>query len=208
MEVEVVAGSSNVVPFVRPARLERHDERREERVRPSRDVLFDLRCQVREIDELLEEPYHERSWWGLRDEVDAETAVFIAEQLTHGGRVSSAALDGLLDPAIERAIEACREALSSWAELGKARERARVSGNSGIAWFAQQVDALTEQTMGLVEAALTLDQQVSGIERAVGFARRGEVWVRRDPHEGIQWLLDAEEAAQLAKAEALTRSAR
>jgi hypothetical protein len=76
---------------------------------------------------------------------------------------------------------ACR-----WAELGRARTRAAAEGNAGIAWFAEQVEALRDQTIDLVEEALTLDQQARGIERAVGFARRGEAWVARDPHENIQ----------------------
>jgi len=183
-------GSSNVIPFVRPAQPPR----------PSPEVLCDLALQVGEIDELLVGEYADRPWWGVRDAVDAETARFIAEQLTHEGRVSEAALRGLLDPAVARAIDMCREALASWAELGRARTRAAAEGNAGIAWFAEQVEALRDQTIDLVEEALTLDQQARGIERAVGFARRGEAWVARDPHENIQWLLEAEEAAQQEKA--------
>jgi len=213
MVVEVLSGSSNVVPFVRRERIERgdgqleHRDQREPRARPSRDVLLDLHSQVGEIDDSLEEPMHERPWWGLWREVDAETAVFIAEQLTHAGRVSAAGLDGLLDPAVGRAIEACREAVSSWADLVKARERAAVPGNAGIAWFADQVEVLWARTVDLVAEAQTRYEEVRGIERAVGFARRGDAWVPYHSDEGLQWLLDAEEASQRAKAEALARSA-
>jgi hypothetical protein len=169
-------------------------------------VLLDLQIQVGEIDDSLEEPMHERPWWGLWREVDAETAVFIAEQLTHAGVVSAAALDGLVEPAVGRAIEACREAVSSWAELVKARERAAVPGNAGIAWFADQVERLWTQTVELVAEAQTRCDEVRGIERAVGFARRGEVWVPYHADEGAQWLIDAEEASQRGKARALARS--
>jgi hypothetical protein len=62
------------------------------------------------------------------------------------------------------------------------------------------------QTVELVEVAQTRHEEVWGIERAAGFARRGEVWVPYHSDEGLQWLLDAEEAAQRAKAEALARS--
>jgi hypothetical protein len=163
--------------------------------------MLDLSLQVGEIDEMLVEPRHVRSWWGLRDDVDAETALFIAVQLTHAGRASPAALDGLHDPAVARAIEACRDALASWAGLGKARERTRVKGNAGIAWFGGQVEALTQRTVELVERAQTLVEQALGIERAVGFARRGEKWVPRDRHQELRLLLEEEEAAQRAKAE-------
>jgi hypothetical protein len=215
MGVEVFSGSGNVVPFVRREQIDRGDRgdgqlehrgQREQRARRSRDVLLDLHIQVQEIDDSLEEPMDERPWWGLWREVDAETAVFIAEQLTHAGVVSAAALDGLVDPAVERAIEACREAVSSWAELGKARERAAMPGNAGIAWFADQVELLWAQTVELVAEAQSRCDEVRGIERAVGFARRGEVWVPYRGDEGAQWLLDAEAASERGKARALARS--
>ncbi len=100
MNTELMPGLTNVVRF--PV---------EERTAPSMDVIYKIEPDVREVMQVVEGFFLEMPDPELANQVDAETACYIAEQvLPLAPPERGPALDGLLLPVVATAIEACHRA--------------------------------------------------------------------------------------------------
>jgi hypothetical protein len=87
MLFELLPGTSNVVRF--PVEL---------RERPTLELLYELAPDVRRLPDIVEAFDLEMPAFDLRDQVDADTAAYIARQLARHGGERDAMLAGLLDP--------------------------------------------------------------------------------------------------------------
>ena len=94
----MLPGLANVVRF--PIEL---------RVAPSMEVIYVIEPDCREVFRVAESFKLELPDPDLANQVDAETAIYIAEQiLPLSPSEQKAALDELLDPVLKRAVHACR----------------------------------------------------------------------------------------------------
>ena len=173
MNIELLPGLTNVVRF--PVEL---------RVAPSMGVIAEIRPDVREV-ELVAESFHlELPGPDLRQQVDAQTAAYIAEHiLPLTPAEQKAALAELLHQVETDAVAACRRAdrvsqASSAAQQRLARVRA--DGGSWLASLETAAEALTQEAAELLIAAHVRCEEASGVNRAVGLARRGEPWAPFD----------------------------
>ncbi len=172
MRIELLPGMMNVVRF--PV---------ERRARPSLDLLREIAPDVREALNLAEAFGMEAPVHDLRGRADAATAEHIAKQLPAGGPERSAMLAELLDPVVAAAVDACRAAHDASLEAAAARETLRRAHAAGRGWIEPlrgRAEALTERATCLLLAAHGAAEQAEGVARAVGLARRDEVWAPRD----------------------------
>lgn len=105
-------------------------------------------------------------------------------------------LDELLAPAVERAVAACRAAHTSSVRTVEAQQRlhaAQVGGSSWLEGLEERAGALTVETAELLIAASARCQEVRGMKRAIGFARKGEPWTPYDRQaDAMEWLDEVE----------------
>lgn len=131
----------------------------------------------------------------LFDQVDAETARCIAEQvlpLTPDGQ--RRALDEMLQPVLAAAVVACRAAKLASLRVAEAAREVMEMQTEGGHWMEpleETADALLhEAALAMIEAQRRC-QEARGVSRAVGMARRGEAWVPYDPAATSSWLAAA-----------------
>ena len=182
MQIEMVPGTDNVVRF--PIEL---------RERPSMQLLYQLRPDVRIVFMHAEQLGFELPRSDVRDCTDQATAEHIAGHLDADGRAPARFLDELLEPLLQRAIDASRDA----AVAAAAAQAARRTAESVYAPDAlkERALAMTEQAARLGLEAHVLGEESAGVERAVRYARTGEPWVPRD--QEVEW--DIMIAAELAR---------
>ncbi|MGD0107980.1 MAG: hypothetical protein ABSC06_28680 [Rhodopila sp.] len=80
----------------------------------------------------------------------------------------------------------------AWLEGGMAVAALRwaeIAGHSGIQSLEVRADALMARAARLLVTAYEHYQEVRGVSRAVGLARRGVAWTPRRTHEDMEWLL-------------------
>jgi len=173
MRIELLPGMTNVVRF--PV---------ERRARPTLDLLREIAPDVREVLNLAEAFGMEAPVRDLRGRADAATAEHIANQVPAGGPERSVMLAELLDPVVAAAVDACRAAHDASLEAAAARETLRRAHTAWHGWIEpllrERAEALTARATCLLLAAHGAAEQAEGVARAVGLARRGEVWAPRD----------------------------
>jgi hypothetical protein len=174
MHIEMLPGTTNVVRF--PV---------ERRARPTLGLLREIAPDLREVLSIAEAFGLEAPPPDLRDRVDAATAEYILNQFGGADGPPAGALAALLDPVVARAIAACRAAHDAAAEAQQAPRHAWANGHG-------RTEALTLRMVSLFIAALVAAEEAEGVARAVGLARRGELWTPRD--------LRADEAALFGEA--------
>lgn len=193
MNIELMPGLTNVVRF--PV---------EERVAPSMDVIHKIAPDVREVLQVGEGFFMELPDPGHANQVDAETARYIAEQvLPLAPSERGPALDDLLRPVVAAAIEACRRADRVGKRAVAAGERLAVTQAEGGQWFGlleEAADSLMGQAAELLILAHQRCQEAHGVNRAVGMARRGETWTPYSAADTSDWLAEAGRADQARKA--------
>lgn len=193
MNIELMPGLTNVVRF--PVEL---------RVAPAMQVIYDIEPDVREVTLVGESFFLELPPDDLSDQVDAETARYIAEQiLPLAPDERGPALDGLLHPVVTRAIGACRHADQMSKRSVQAQERLLRAQTEGGCWLApleQAADALTSEAAELLILAHQRCQEAHGVNRAVGLARRGEAWTPYSAAETMDWLIGTRQAELARKA--------
>ena len=189
MNIEMLPGLDNVVRF--PVEL---------RVAPSMEVLYDIAPDPREVlltadSYKLEPPNPE-----LAHQVDAETARYVAEYvLPLAPSERKAALNGLLDPVVRRAVEACRDADRVSKQLVQAEQallHARTEGGFSPPLLEEEANALSWRAAELLVLAHERCEEARGVNRAVGIARRGETWAPYSAAETSDWLVEAGSAAR------------
>jgi len=119
----------------------------------------------------------------LRERVDAATAEHIANQLPARGSEREAMLGELLKPVVASAVAACRAAHDAWGEAAAAEQRLRRAQRTGHFWvepLQERTEAVAHRAAELLLAAHVRAEEAEGVARAVGLARSGEAWVRRN----------------------------
>jgi len=182
MNIEMLPGLTNVIRF--PL---------EERARPSYELLGEIEPDIREVMNVAEAFGLDGYDPNLKDATDRETARYLAEHvLPVAGPGLNRLLDEMMSPAVERAVAACRVAHASSLRTVEAQQRlhaATVGGSSWLEPLEERAEATTKETAELLLAASARCQEVRGMKRAIGFARKGESWVAYDPHaEDLGWL--------------------
>ena len=189
MNIEMLPGVDNVVRF--PIEV---------RVAPSMAVLYDIAPDPREVLLIAQSYQLAPPDPELAHQVDAETARYVAEHvlpLTPSER--QAALSGLLDPVVRRAIEACRDADQVSKRLVRAEQallHARTERGSSPSPLEEEANALSWRAAELLILAHERCQEARGVNRAVGIARRGEAWTPYSAAETSDWLAGAGSAAR------------
>ncbi len=193
MNIELMPGLTNVLRF--PV---------EERVAPSMDVVHGIQPDVREVLQVCEGFFLELPDPEHANQVDAETADYIAEQvLPLAPPERGPALDDLLRPMVATAVEACRRANQVGKRAVAAGERLAMAQASGGQWLGlleRDADGLLSQSAELLVLAHRRCQEAHGVSRAVGMARRGETWMPYSAADMADWLAEAGRADQARKA--------
>ena len=182
MQVELLPGMTNVVRF--PV---------ERRARASLGLLREIAPDVREVLSLAEAFDLDMPVPDLRARVDRETAEHIVNTIVAGAGLS-AALDELLDPTVTRAVEACQAAHDASVSAAEAQQVLLAGRTAGHFWLdplRERAEALTLRTAELLIEAHARVEEAEGVARAVGLARRGEVWTPRDVRAEADMLLAA-----------------
>ncbi len=193
MNIELMPGLTNVVRF--PV---------EERTAPSMDVIYKIEPDVREVMQVVEGFFLEMPDPEHTNQVDAETARYIAEQvLPLAPSERSPALDDLMHPVVALAVEACRRADQMGKRAVAAGERLALAQAGGGQWLGlleRDADGLLSQSAELLVLAHQRCQEAHGVNRAVGMARRGETWTPYNVADTADWLAEAGRADQARKA--------
>ena len=172
MRLDMLAGTTNVVRF--PV---------ERRARPTLDLLREIAPDVREVPAIAEAFDLAAPVPDLRARADAETARYILEQFGGAGGVPAGALEALLDPVVAAAVAACRAARDQTdrtTEALRALRRAEVAGGFWLDPLRERADVEGRRMAELLIEAHARVEEAEGVARAVGLARRGEVWTPRD----------------------------
>jgi hypothetical protein len=176
VNIELMPGLTNVVRF--PV---------EERTAPSMAVIYKIEPDVREVMQVVEGFFLELPDPELANQVDAETASYIAEQvLPLAPSERGPALDGLLRPVVATAVEACRRADQVGKRAVAAGERLALVQASGGQW------------LGLLER--DADGLLGQSAELLVLARRGETWTPYSTADATDWLIAAGRADQARKA--------
>jgi hypothetical protein len=193
VNIELMPGLTNVVRF--PV---------EERVAPSMAVIHGIEPDVREVLQVCEGFFLELPDPEHANQVDAETARYIAEQvLPLAPSERGPALNDLLRPVVAAAIEACRRAdrvSKSAVAAGERLAMAQASGGQWLGLLEEAADGLLSQSAELLVLAHQRCQEAHGVNRAVGMARRGETWTPYSAADTSDWLAEAGRADQARKA--------
>jgi len=193
VNIELMPGLTNLVRF--PVEL---------RMAPSMGVIYEIEPDVREVLRVGESFFLKLPAPDLREQVDAETADYIAEHvfpLAPGERTH--ALDELLRPVVAKAIEACRHADRAAKRSVEAQEKLLFAQTEGSYWMEPleaSADALANEGAELLILAHQRCQEAHGVHRAVAIARRGEVWTPDSTAETTKWLIEAGAADQARRA--------
>ena len=196
MPIELLPDLTNVVRF--PV---------ERRVAPSMELVSEIAPDCREVERVGETFQLELPPRDLHHGVDAETAIHIAGHvLPLAPDERRRALDALLRPVVARAVDACRQADHAGRRAVEAHERlvrAQTEHGSWLAPLEEQADAAARHAAELLVLAHRRCQEARGVARAVGFARRGELWAPFDLHAATEALL-ADERRHRAREAART----
>lgn len=194
MNVEMLPGLDNVVRF--PIEL---------RVAPSMEVIYEIEPDCREVFRVAESFKLELPDPDLANQVDAETAIYIAEQiLPLTPSEQKAALGELLDPVVRRAVHACRfmdrvSKQSVQAEL--ALLQAQTDGGCyHLPSLEEKANALSNQAAELLILAYARCREAHGAYRAISMTQRGETWTPYSAKETTEWLIEAGRADQARRA--------
>jgi len=190
VNVEMLPGLDNVVRF--PIEL---------RVAPSMEVIYEIEPDCREVFQIAESFKLELPDPDLANQVDVETAIYIAEQiLSLTPSEQKAALGELLDPVVKRAVHACRfmdrmSKRSVQAEL--ALLQAQTDGGCyHLPSLKEKANALSNQAAELLILAYARCREAHGAYRAISMAQRGETWTLYSAKETTEWLIEAGRADQ------------
>ncbi len=193
MNVEMLPGLDNVVRF--PIELW---------VAPSMEVIYEIEPDSREVFQVAESFKLELPDPDLANQVDAETAIYIAEQvLPLTPSEQKAVLDELLDPVVKRAVQACRfvdrvSKQSAQAELALLQAQTE-GGCYHLPSLEEKANALSNQAAELLILAYARCREAHGAYRAISMAQRGETWTPYRAADTTAWLIEAGQADQASR---------
>ncbi len=176
MNVEMLPGLDSVVRF--PIEL---------RVAPSMEVIYEIEPDCREVFQVAESFKLELPDPDLANQVDAETAIYIAEQiLPLTPSEQRAALGELLDPVMKRK---------------RALLQAQTDGGCyHLPSLEEKANALSNQAAELLILAYARCREAHGAYRAISMAQRGETWTPYRAADTTEWLIEAGRADQARRA--------
>ncbi len=187
MNIELLPGLTNVVRF--PVEL---------RLAPSMELIQGIEPDVREVLSVAESFFLAVPDPDLRDQVDAHAAEYIAEHVLPLALAERGpALEELLRPIVAQAVDTCRKAHQAGKRSVEAQHRllqAQTAGSSWLEPLEQAADGLLQEAAELLLLAHQRCQEAHGVNRAVGLARRGELWTPASPAAATDWLIAAGEA--------------
>jgi hypothetical protein len=173
MRIERLPGLPNVIRFPR-----------EKRARPSRELLWEIKPDVREVLNIAEAFGMESPLGDTREEADRAMAEHILNHVVpEPGPLRRQALDDLLAPLIATAVEACREAMTARKRSDEAAmllAKAEVEGGTWMAPLIEDVNVKATMAATRMVEAYLVAEEAEGAARAIGLAMRGENWTRRD----------------------------
>lgn len=191
MNIELLPGLTNVIRF--PL---------EQRVRPSILLVHEIAPDIREVLMIAEAFQLDGYNPDLTDATDRETGAHIAVQLLPAAPQDRiAALEALLAPVVERAVEVCRQAHRASLQAVDAQQklhRAKTEGGFWMEPLEERAEALTRHAAESLLAAYARCQEAWGVDRAVRLARQGEAWRPRSTDDPCDWLAGVERTAQPA----------
>jgi hypothetical protein len=173
MQTDPMPGTSNVLRF--PV---------ERRARPTLDLLREIAPDLCEVLVIVEDFRLEPPTPDLREQADASAAEYVVDQFA-GLAVTdfAAALQGLLEPVVARAVDACRAAYDLGFAASTARHavwRAQADGGYWLDPLRERAEALSLQAAEALLHAHLRAEEAFGVARAVDLARRGLSWTPRD----------------------------
>ena len=181
MTYEVLDGTTNVVRF--PI---------EERARPSIELMRDIRPDVRVLLANAETFGFEAPSPMLRSLADRETACHIEASLSQGELPLAEFVAALLEPLVQRAVTASRDAIKASRDTEAAQRLATaavVGGHSDAEWLQQRADAAALRTVEMGLIAHSFAEEVEGASRAINLARQGVTWTpRSSAAESDEWM--------------------
>jgi len=141
----------------------------------------------------------------LANQVDAETAIYIAEQiLPLTPSEQKVALGELLDPVVKRAVHACRfmdQVSKQSVQAEQALLRAQMEGwHDHLPSLEDRANALSNQAAELLILAHARCREAHGAYRAISMAQRGETWTPYRAADTTEWLIEAGRADQARRA--------
>ncbi len=169
MRIEFMPGMTNVVRFPLEVRVE-----------PSLELLLDIAPDCREVDLVAEAFDLDRCLHEARGTADLAMAEHILNNVPpERGARRRLALDGLLQPLIGQAVDACRLAHRAGEVARRANQRLVEAQIEGGYWIDALKDIATEKSNEAARrliAAHIASEEVQGAARAVSIAKRGEEW--------------------------------
>ncbi|MBN9560439.1 MAG: hypothetical protein J0H14_06870 [Alphaproteobacteria bacterium] len=169
MKIDAMPGTSNVLRF--PV---------ERRARPTLDLLREIAPHVREVLVTAEDFRLEPPLPDLREQADASTAEYVADQFVGLGTADlAAALQSLLDPVVAKAVDACRAAYDLGFAASTARQAvwgAQADGGYWLDPLRKRAESLSLQAAEALLHAHLRAEEAFGVARAVDLARRGLSW--------------------------------
>jgi hypothetical protein len=191
MQTDAMPETSNVLRF--PV---------ERRARPTLDLLREIAPDVREVLATAEDFRLEPPAPDLREQADASTAEYVVDQFAGLAATDfAAALQGLLDPVVARAVDACRAAYDLGFAASTARHavmRAQADGGYWLDPLRARAEALSLQAAEALMHAHLRAEEAFGAARAVDLARRGLSWTPRDHRAEAKTLFAPGGARRLA----------
>jgi hypothetical protein len=178
--IEYLPGTENVIRF--PV---------ERRVRPTMELLREIRLDARTVLANAETMGYEAPEPDVRDRTDRSTAEHILLNTSTGERPSKAFLDELLDPVVTRAVELTREAGDAVAQARAAQKAVAAARacKQETTWLNERASLAMFHACGRALEAHIEAEKAEGVARAVGFARRGETWRSRDEDMELDLLM-------------------
>lgn len=176
MHIELTPGAGNVVRFP----IER-------RVAPSMDLLREIGPDPREVDMVVEAFGFEEDVFHTQEEADEAMADYIANHVRpEPGAQRRAALDDLLRPLVERAVDLCRrahEAAAASVAAQRLLEKARSEGGYWLEALEERARERSNTAARLMVDAYVAKMEAEGAYRAIDLAKRGVAWKPRDLRE-------------------------
>lgn len=182
MGFDLLEPASNVVRFP----IER-------RVKPSVELLYDVAPNVLDVS-LLAKSFGIELVTDGRETKDRAMAEYIVD--TYGSEFSATerpGLDRLLKYFLGRAVDACARAHEASRAARSARElwiRAQAEGGYWLSQVEARATSRLEEAANLYVKAYHLSEEAFGAARAIGMAKRGEVWRPSDASRDMEWLCD------------------
>lgn len=186
MLTELLQGQTNVFRF--PT---------ERRAPATLDLLYNLLPDVRDVMNVAEAFDLGLPGIELRDAVDAETAEYILNSVTtERGERRRQVLDDLLNPLLTDAVGACRLAQDKSAAANEIQLRLTQATKRGD-WTGSLEEHALIAAIAAAEALVAAHvkaEEAQGVARAVGLAKRGEMWIPRSAEAELAWLDEAHTA--------------